>query len=129
VLDDHPAYGHRRIALVLKINKKRILRVMRLYHIQPTIRRKDKYVVRLGETRSGGAQRLPGGSAFILRRWRHAPWSNFRNPQPAAIGTLGNYEPQMPVTLLGLVLELERFVLLLLLRLAVVVGEPSVDDL
>lgn len=34
-LRDHPAYGHKRIALHLKINKKRVLRVMKLYGIKP----------------------------------------------------------------------------------------------
>ena len=29
VLTDNPAYGHKRIALALKLNKKRILRVMK----------------------------------------------------------------------------------------------------
>lgn len=35
VLRDHPAYGHKRIALHLKINKKRVLRVMKLFGIKP----------------------------------------------------------------------------------------------
>lgn len=35
----HPAYGHRRLALELKINKKRILRVMKKYGIKPPRRR------------------------------------------------------------------------------------------
>lgn len=35
VLRDHPAYGHRRIALTLKRNKKHILRVMQKYGIKP----------------------------------------------------------------------------------------------
>jgi len=39
-LNEHPAYGHRRVALHLKVNKKRIRRVMRKYGIKPTIRRK-----------------------------------------------------------------------------------------
>lgn len=43
VLKEHPAYGHRRIALHLKMNKKRILRVMNLYRIRPTIQRRRKY--------------------------------------------------------------------------------------
>ena len=34
VLRDHPAYGHRRLALHLKINKKRVLRVMKLFGIK-----------------------------------------------------------------------------------------------
>lgn len=34
-LRDHPAYGHKRLAKHLKINKKRIRRVMKLYGIKP----------------------------------------------------------------------------------------------
>lgn len=34
-LRDHPTYGHKRIALHLQINKKRVLRVMKLYGIKP----------------------------------------------------------------------------------------------
>lgn len=39
-LTEHPAYGHRRIALHLGANKKRVLRVMKKFGLQPTIRRK-----------------------------------------------------------------------------------------
>ena len=42
VLADNPAYGHRRIALALKLNKKRILRVMKKYKIKPYRRRGRK---------------------------------------------------------------------------------------
>ncbi len=31
----HPAYGHRRLALELNMNHKRILRIMRKYHLKP----------------------------------------------------------------------------------------------
>jgi transposase InsO family protein len=34
-LRDHPSYGHKRLALHLKLNKKRILRVMQLFGIKP----------------------------------------------------------------------------------------------
>ena len=34
-LRDHPSYGHKRLALHLKLNKKRVLRVMRLFGIKP----------------------------------------------------------------------------------------------
>lgn len=37
VLDDHPAYGHKRIAIELGMNKKKILRVMKLYNIRPRL--------------------------------------------------------------------------------------------
>lgn len=43
VLSKHPSYGHRRLALNLKINKKKILRVMRLFGIKPYRRRTRKY--------------------------------------------------------------------------------------
>jgi len=43
VLSKHPSYGHRRISLELKINKKRILRVMRIFGIKPYRRRTRKY--------------------------------------------------------------------------------------
>lgn len=34
-LRDHPGYGHKRLALHLEINKKRVLRVMKLFGIKP----------------------------------------------------------------------------------------------
>jgi len=40
VLHDKPSYGHKRLALHLKINKKRVLRVMRIFGIKPYRRRK-----------------------------------------------------------------------------------------
>ncbi len=39
-LEEHPAYGHKRIAIHLDIGKNRALRVMTLFGIKPTIRRK-----------------------------------------------------------------------------------------
>ena len=42
VLTDHPSYGHKRIALELKLNKKRILRVMKKFGIKPYRRRVKK---------------------------------------------------------------------------------------
>lgn len=38
----HPSYGHRRLALHLQINKKRIRRVMRLFDLHPYRRRGKK---------------------------------------------------------------------------------------
>jgi putative transposase len=43
VLREHPAYGHKRIALVLKRNKKSILRVMKIFGIKPYRRRGKKW--------------------------------------------------------------------------------------
>jgi transposase InsO family protein len=34
-LRDHPSYGHKRLATHLRINKKRVLRVMKLFGIKP----------------------------------------------------------------------------------------------
>lgn len=45
VLVDHPAYGHKRIALNLRLNKKRILRVMNKFGIKP-YRRKVKKMIK-----------------------------------------------------------------------------------
>ena len=35
VLREHPSYGHKRLAIHLKINKKRVLRVMKIFDIKP----------------------------------------------------------------------------------------------
>ncbi len=42
ILTQNPAYGHKRVALALKLNKKRILRVMKKYNIKPYRRRFKK---------------------------------------------------------------------------------------
>jgi len=39
VMAEHPAYGHRRVAIALEMNRKRIVRVMRLFGLKPRIRR------------------------------------------------------------------------------------------
>lgn len=53
VLRIHPSYGHKRLALHLGINKKRVLRVMKLFGIQPYRRRGRKW--RQSETPSATA--------------------------------------------------------------------------
>lgn len=57
VLSLHPAYGHKRIALELKLNKKRILRVMKKFKIKPYRRRLKKLVKKndLNKSRSNFA--------------------------------------------------------------------------
>jgi len=40
----HPSYGHKRLAKHLGINKKRVLRVMKLYNIKPYRRRGKKWL-------------------------------------------------------------------------------------
>lgn len=40
IMASHPAYGHRRISIALKSNKKRILRVMKKFHLKPARRSK-----------------------------------------------------------------------------------------
>lgn len=44
VLSNHPSYGHRRLALKLKVNKKRVRRIMRLFGIKPYRRRTQKLI-------------------------------------------------------------------------------------
>ena len=39
VMADNPSYGHKRIAMELKLNKKRILRVMKVFGLKPARRR------------------------------------------------------------------------------------------
>ena len=43
-LRDHPSYGHKRLAIHLGINKKRVLRVMKLFGIKPYRRTVKRYV-------------------------------------------------------------------------------------
>lgn len=42
-LKEHPAYGHKRLAIHLRINKKRVLRVMKLFSIKPYRRRGKRF--------------------------------------------------------------------------------------
>lgn len=42
VMAQNPTYGHKRIAIALKLNKKRILRVMHKYDLKPYRRRKKR---------------------------------------------------------------------------------------
>ena len=44
VMRKHSSYGHKRIALELKLNKKRILRVMKKFHLMPKRRRNTKFI-------------------------------------------------------------------------------------
>jgi len=44
IMDDHPAYGQRRVAMALGRNKKPIRRVMRLFRLKPRIRRGQRPV-------------------------------------------------------------------------------------
>jgi len=44
VMEANPSYGHKRVALELKLNKKRILRVMKKFHLMPKKRRNQKFI-------------------------------------------------------------------------------------
>ena len=44
VMKSNPSYGHKRIALALKLNKKRVLRVMKKFHLMPKRRRKQGFI-------------------------------------------------------------------------------------
>ena len=43
VLHEHPSYGHKRLALELVVNKKRVRRVMKLFNLKPYRRRGRKW--------------------------------------------------------------------------------------
>lgn len=43
VWKDHPSYGHKRLAIELKLNKKRILRVMKIYSLKPYRRHRKPF--------------------------------------------------------------------------------------
>jgi len=42
-LREHPSYGHKRLAIHLQVNKKRVLRVMKLFGIKPYRKRSKKF--------------------------------------------------------------------------------------
>lgn len=42
IMSENPSYGHKRIAIALKLNKKRILRIMKKYGLKPYRRRPQK---------------------------------------------------------------------------------------
>lgn len=42
VMEEHPAYGHKRIAIALGCNKERILRVMKKFQLTPLLQRAKK---------------------------------------------------------------------------------------
>jgi len=42
IMSENPSYGHKRIAIALKLNKKRILRVMKKYNLKPSRRRPQR---------------------------------------------------------------------------------------
>jgi len=44
VMKDNQSYGHKRIAMELKLNKKRILRIMKKFHLKPKKRRGRKFI-------------------------------------------------------------------------------------
>lgn len=44
VMEGNPSYGYKRIAMELKLNKKRILRVMKKFHLMPKRKRNQKFI-------------------------------------------------------------------------------------
>lgn len=44
VMNEHPAYGHRRISIELQVNKKAIVRIMRKNSLKPKLRRGFRHV-------------------------------------------------------------------------------------
>jgi putative transposase len=71
VLREYPSYGHKRIALKLSINRKRILRVMKLFGIKPYRRRGRKF----RKTKSIGAS-FPNLLLTEFPRYPHHIWAS-----------------------------------------------------
>lgn len=71
VLREYPSYGHKRIALKLGINKKRILRVMKLFGIKPYRRRGRKF----RKTKDNGAS-FPNLLLTESPRYPHHIWAS-----------------------------------------------------
>ena len=69
-LEEHPAYGYRRIALHLKINKKRAQRVMQKYGLVPRIRRKP---TKYGRKRSPSG--VPNRTSHVTPIAANAIWA------------------------------------------------------
>lgn len=42
IMSENPSYGHRRIAIALEVNKKRVLRIMHKFNLKPAKRRLKK---------------------------------------------------------------------------------------
>ena len=70
VLDDNPSYGHKRISTELKINKKRIKRVMRKFDIKP--RRGRKRPWKRGE--NGDFEASPNLLVSLFPLYRNHLW-------------------------------------------------------
>ena len=65
----HPAYGHRRLALHLAVNRKRILRVMHKYGLKPPRRKVSRYC-----TRSVPRHAFTNLIKDWQPQWPHALW-------------------------------------------------------
>lgn len=39
VMEEHPAYGHRRVAMALAVNHKKTMRIMKKFGLKPKVRR------------------------------------------------------------------------------------------
>lgn len=71
-LDEHPAYGSRALALHLKMNRKRIQRVMRLYSIRPKIMPKNRYRGKQAESVVG---EIPNRMKMVCPIQPNAVWA------------------------------------------------------
>jgi transposase InsO family protein len=70
VLDDNPSYGHKRIATELKLNRKRISRVMKKFGIKPRRRRKKPW----NRAKDGEFEALPNLLVSLLPLYRNHVW-------------------------------------------------------
>ena len=69
VMSKNPSYGHKRIAIALNIGKNRALRIMKLFGLEPKLRRvKLKYKIQKSKaTRSNLIKNINGGVKQHLR--------------------------------------------------------------
>lgn len=89
VLAENPAYGHKRIALALRLNKKRILRVMKKFGIKPYRRRRNKFIKKkdLGKPKTAYPNLLPNYLPLGNRpRNNFAGMNNMQSMQVIATG-------------------------------------------
>lgn len=68
----HPAYGHRRIAWHLKMNKKAVLRIMRKYGIRPKLMRRR---FRHGKPLEYAMERIPNRTADLKQTRPDTAWA------------------------------------------------------
>lgn len=71
-LDQHPAYGHRKLSIHLKRSRNSILRIMRMYGIRPKVMRR---AFTPGKSKEYAMQRIPNRLDTVLPCRPNAAWA------------------------------------------------------